>query len=124
MTTGFAFPFLPLAAAATSPRGALTEWDPRRLPPSMGGGTVFSKLTLPRAGVIDGNGETALLGGARRRLGLVYRYTGQSRPCAGVELDLFTSTDRVRQPELRWNYSEPADLFLVLPRGSCVGIAT
>ena len=37
--------------------GALTEWDPRNLPPSMGGGSVFSKLALPKDGVIDPNGE-------------------------------------------------------------------
>ena len=37
--------------------GAKTEWDPRNLPPSMGGGSVFSKLTTPSDGVIDTNGE-------------------------------------------------------------------
>jgi type IV pilus assembly protein PilY1 len=41
--------------------GALTEWDPRNLPPAMGGGAVFNKLVLsaplPYEGVIDANGE-------------------------------------------------------------------
>ena len=88
---GVRFPISSIGGTANVPVGALTEWDPRRLPPSMGGGTVFSKLALPRAGVIDGNGETrswaAPVAGS-----VVYTGIPGMPALAGVELDLFNST--------------------------------
>ena len=54
---GVRLPNSSIGGTTNVPVGALTEWDPRNLPPSMGGGTVFSKLTVPRSGVIDANGE-------------------------------------------------------------------
>jgi hypothetical protein len=88
---GVRFPVSSIGGTTNVPVGALTEWDPRNLPPSMGGGTVFSKLALPRAGVIDGNGETRSW--AAPVAGSV-AYTGiPGMPVlAGVELDLFNST--------------------------------
>ena len=120
-TTEFVFPFLPSAAPPTSPVGALTEWDPRNLPPSMGGGTVFSKLALPRAGVIDGNGETrswaAPVAGSVSYTGIPGHASLAGRRIGFIQLD-----DSVRQPQLRRNCAGPNDLRLVLPRRNSVGL--
>ncbi|MEP6608631.1 MAG: PilC/PilY family type IV pilus protein, partial [Burkholderiaceae bacterium] len=70
--------------------GARTEWDPRNLPAPMGGGTVFSKLSLPNSGVIDANGEVrswaAPVAGSVAYAGL------PSSTGAPTGADLFSST--------------------------------
>ena len=94
--------------------GALTEWDPRNLPPSMAGGVtgvpVFSKLAIPRAGVIDGNGESRSWAAAGRRLGHVYRHTGHAIPRCWRRTGLVHVDHTVRKPELRWKRARPDDV--------------
>ena len=111
-TTGPVYRILRSAARPTSRSARMTEWDPRFLPPSMAGGvtgvSVFSKLTAPRAGVIDSNGEAAHLGGAGCGLGDLCRFaSGNPAPLTGVSsaaatgADLFSLDDPVGQPQLR-----------------------
>ena len=114
---GVRFPVSSIGGTTNVPVGALTEWDPRNLPPSMGGGTVFSKLALPRAGVIDGNGETRSW--AAPVAGSV-AYTGiPGMPVlAGVELDLFNSTIVFDNPNCGGTAQDPTTYAWYCPAGT------
>ncbi len=114
---GVRFPVSSIGGNTNVASGALTEWDPRNLPPSMGGGTVFSKLTLPRAGVIDGNGEqrswAAPVAGSVTYVGI------PGMPAlAGVELDLFTSTIVFDNPNCGGTAQNPTTYGWYCPAGS------
>jgi type IV pilus assembly protein PilY1 len=114
---GVRFPVSSIGGNTNVAAGALTEWDPRNLPPAMGGGTVFSKLALPRAGVIDGNGETRSW--AAPVAGSV-AYTGiPGMPAlAGVELDLFNSTIVFDNPNCGGTAQNPTTYAWYCPAGT------
>lgn len=114
---GVRFPVSSIAGNTNVAVGAKTEWDPRNLPPSMGGGTVFSKLALPRAGVIDGNGETrswaAPVAGS-----VTYNGLPGMPALAGVELDLFTSTIVFDNPNCGGTAQNPTTYAWTCPAGT------
>ncbi len=87
---GIRLPVSSIAGNTNVAVGTRTEWDPRSLPPAMGGGSVFSKLTVPNTGVIDANGEVrswaAPVTGSVAYAGL------PSSTAAPTGADLFTST--------------------------------
>jgi type IV pilus assembly protein PilY1 len=114
---GLRFPVSQIGGNTNVAVGALTEWDPRNLPASMGGGTVFSKLAVPRAGVIESAGETRSW--AAPVAGSV-TYTGiPGMPAtAGVELDLFTSTVQFDNPDCPQDDQYPTNYFWYCPAGT------
>ena len=114
---GLRFPVSSIGGNGNVAVGALTEWDPRRLPASMGGGTVFSKLTAPRAGVIDGNGETRSWAGAFPG-SVTYNGIPGNPALAGVELDLFTSTIQFDNPDCLPAVPNPPTYAWYCPAGA------
>jgi type IV pilus assembly protein PilY1 len=79
--------------------GSATEWDMRNLPASMGGGTVSSKLAVPKAGWIPDAGWprplTSVPAGSIRYERLTIGNTPE--PAAGV--DLFNGTITFKNPD-------------------------
>ena len=98
--------------------GVLTEWDMRNLPPSMGGGTVRSKLVGTKTGWIPASTTTTMprtltstpAGSVRyERLGI------GNTPEPAIGADLFTGTITLQESELR-GAVERRYLWLDMPR--------
>lgn len=114
---GARFPNSSIGGNTNVATGALTEWDPRRLPPAMGGGAVFNKLVLspPYEGVIDANGEVrswaAPVAGSVAYAGL------PSSTAAPTGADLFNSTIVWDNPNCAAS-STATNYFFYCPAGS------
>lgn len=104
-----------IGGTSNVPNLALTEWDPRSLPPSMGGGAVATKLTVPNQGVINRLGEArswaAPSAGSVRYVGLP---DGTNAP-SGV--DLFTSTITWDNPNCA-GFTTPTNYAWTCPIGT------
>ena len=121
---GVRFPNSSIGGTTNVSVGAKTEWDPRNLPPAMGGGSVFSKLTAPNDGVIDSNGEVrswaAPVPGSVTYGGLP---AGNPAPLTGLTsvaatgADLFSSTIQWENPNCT-STSTPTNYFWYCPVGT------
>ncbi len=112
---GTRFPNAAIGGLTNVPNLAHTEWDPRNLPPSMGGGPVAAKLTVPNQGVINRAGVTkswaAPTAGSVTYVGLP---DGTNAP-SGV--DLFDSTIAFDNPNCA-GFTTPTNYSWYCPAGT------
>jgi len=122
---GIRFPNSSIAGNTNVPVGARTEWDPRSLPPAMGGGTVYSKLLLsapqPYQGNIDANGEARAWGGAFPGSVAYAGLPSSTNAPSGV--DLFDSTIAWDNPNCPPSAQYPTNYFWYCPTGTGPGYA-